>query len=115
MTPRRSRAGGQSRQQIAQRLRDRRLREEILILEAAESLARREAAERAVGEAAESLTSALDELQRLGFELSEVATLLEITPAELAGTGSSRRQTARTSQPNQPNESASTDEDRGLT
>jgi hypothetical protein len=99
MSPRRSRAAGQSRQQIAQRLRDRRVHEETLILEAADALARRNTAEAAVTAAAEALTAALDELQRHGFELNEIAELLEVDPLEITGGGPSRRPGARSSRP----------------
>jgi hypothetical protein len=97
MSPRRPRAPGQSRQQIAQRLRDRRAHEEILILDAADAMARRNAAELALAEAAEALGATLDELQRHGFELQDVAELLQVDPSELSGTGTSRRLAARAS------------------
>ena len=97
MSPRRPRITGQSRQQIAQRLRDRRTHEETLILDAADALARRNAADLALSEAAEALSATLDELQKHGFELQEVAELLQIDPSELSGTGPSRRLSVRTS------------------
>ncbi len=102
MSPRRPRVAGQSRQQIAHRLRDRRSHEETLILEAAEALVRRNAAEMAMAEASEALAGALDELQRLGFEVSQVAELLDVEPAELLGPGNSRRVAGRTSRPGRP-------------
>ena len=55
MSPRKPRAGGQSRQQLSQRLKDRRLHEETLLLEAADALARRNTAEAAVAEAVVAL------------------------------------------------------------
>ena len=56
-----------------------------MILEAADAMARRNAAELAVTEAADALTMALDELQRLGFDLNQVAELLDVDAAELSG------------------------------
>jgi hypothetical protein len=99
MSPRRPRASGQSRQHIAQRLRERRTKEEQLILDAAEALARRNAAEAAVGDAMDSLSGALDELKRLGFDVDEVAKILEVPRAELMGTGTPRRPQKDTSSP----------------
>jgi PAS domain-containing protein len=90
MSPRRPRASGQSRQKIAQRLRERRTKEEILMLDVAEALARRNAAEAAVADAMASLSTALDELKRLGFDVDEVAELLQVSRAELTGTGTAR-------------------------
>jgi hypothetical protein len=105
MSPRRPKVAGHSRQQIAQRLRDRRSHEETLILEAADSLARRNAAEVAVTEASEALTGTLEELQRLGFDLNQVAELLDVDPAELTGTGFSRRSLGRSSRSGKVQES----------
>jgi hypothetical protein len=109
MSPRRSRTAGQSRQQIAQRLRDRRAHEESLILQAADALARRNTAEVAVAEAVEALTAALDELQRHGFEPNEIAELLEVDPSEITGAASSRR-TGRTSRPGSAPDSSPSDD-----
>jgi DNA repair ATPase RecN len=99
MSPRKSRAGGQSRQQLSQRLKDRRVHEETLLLEAADALARRNSAEALVAEAVESLNAALDELQRHGFDINDIAELLEIDPSEINAGGSSRRVGGRTSRP----------------
>ncbi len=110
MSPRRPRVVGHSRQQIAQRLRDRRSHEETLILDAAEALARRNTAELAVAEAVEALTAALDELQRHGFELNEVAGLLDVDPSELGGTGSLRRGTGRSLRPREVPEPSLSDD-----
>jgi hypothetical protein len=110
MSPRRPRVAGHSRQQIAQRLRDRRSHEETLILEAAEALARRNAAELAAAEAAEGLMAALDELQSLGFEVNQVAELLDVDPAELAGSGSNRRVVSRTARPGKASDAASSED-----
>jgi hypothetical protein len=110
MSPRRPRVAGHSRQQIAHRLRDRRSHEETLILDAAEALARRNAAEMAMAEASEALTGALDELQRLGFEVSQVAELLDVESAELLGPGNSRRVASRTSRPGKGADATSGDE-----
>jgi hypothetical protein len=68
-----------------------------LILDAADALARRNAAELALTEAAEALGATLDELQRHGFELQDVAELLQVDPSELTGTGPSRRLAGRAS------------------
>jgi DNA repair ATPase RecN len=106
MSPRRPRAPGHSRQQIAQRLRDRRSHEERLILAAADALAQRNVAEAAVTEAMEALTTALNELQRLGFEPNQVAELLDVDPAELVGTAYGRRVIGRTSRPGKAPDSA---------
>jgi hypothetical protein len=110
MSPRRSRAAGQSRQQIAQRLRDRRAHEETLILQAADALARRNAAEVAVAEAVEALTAALDELQRHGFEPNEIAKLLDVDPSEIGGAASSRRSGGRTSRPGSASDPSQSDD-----
>ena len=91
MSPRKSRAGGQSRQQLSQRLKDRRAHEETLLLEAADALAHRHAAEAAVAAAVDALNATLDELQRHGFDLIEIAELLEVDPSEISASGSSRR------------------------
>jgi hypothetical protein len=95
MTPRRPKPTGQSRQQIALKLRDRRNREEMLIVQAAEALFRRSAAEAEAAAATDALMGALAELDRLGFSLAEVAQLLEVDPSELTGTGPARRPTGR--------------------
>lgn len=97
MSPRKSRSAGQSRQQIACRLRERRTHEELLIVAAADALARRNAAESAVAEAMDALNASLEELQRHGFELTQVAELLDVDAAELTRTGSSRRVTGKSS------------------
>lgn len=102
MSPRRPRAAGQSRQKIAQRLRDRRSHEEVLILDVASALARRSAAESALAEAVEELTAALDELQRHGFELNQIALVLQIDPAEISGISSSRRGAVRSIRSDNP-------------
>jgi hypothetical protein len=99
MSPRRPRAAGHSRQEIAQLLRDRRTQEETLILDVAGALERRNTAELAVAEAVEALTAALDELQRHGFEAQQVAELLGIDASELTGSGSLRRGSVRNSRP----------------
>ena len=70
-----------------------------MILDAADALARRNAAELALTEAAEALGATLDELQRHGFELQDVAELLQVDPSELTGTGPSRRLAGRASRP----------------
>ena len=44
-----------------------------------------------MAEAAEGLMAALDELQSLGFEVSQVAELLDVDAAELSGSGTNRR------------------------
>lgn len=62
-----------------------------MIVAAADALARRNAAESAVAEAMDALNASLDELQRHGFELNQVAELLDVDPPELTRTGSSRR------------------------
>ena len=67
------------------------MREETLLLEAADALARRNTAEAAVTEAVDALNMALDELQRHGFDLNEIAELLEVEPSEINASGSSRR------------------------
>jgi hypothetical protein len=104
MSPRKARTSGQTRQQIAQRLRERRAREEVLILDATDALARRRAAETALAESVEALTDALAELQRYGFDLAEIAQLLDSSPTELTGTGGQRRVSTRVSAPEQPAE-----------
>ena len=110
MSPRRPRVAGRSRQQIAQRLRDRRSHEETLILEAADALARRNAAELAVTEAADALTTALDELQRLGFDLNQVAELLDVDASELSGPSYNRRVSGRNARSGRVPESAQSDD-----
>jgi hypothetical protein len=95
MSPRRPTASGQSRQQIAKRLRDRRAREEVLILEAAEALARRDAAEVVVADAIDALNRALEDLERLGFDADDVAQLLGTDASDLASTSSARRSSSR--------------------
>jgi hypothetical protein len=108
MSPRRARPTGQSRQQIAHRLRDRRVREETLIVQAADALSRRYAAEAAVAEASDTLTVALEELQHLGFSIGEIAELLEVDPSELGGSGA-RRPVGRATRPASNAESAAVD------
>ena len=102
MSPRRPRTPGQSRQKIAQRLRDRRSHEEVLILDVASALARRSAAESALAEAVEALTAALDELQRHGFELNQIARFYRSTQSEISGISSSRRGAVRSIRPDNP-------------
>lgn len=97
MSPRRPSASGQSRQQIAKRLRDRRAREEALILEAAEALARRDAAEAVVADATDALNRALEELERLGFDADDLAQLLGTDASELISTSPTRRSSSRRS------------------
>ena len=75
------------------------MREENLILDVADALARRNAAEVALSEAQEVLTAALEELQRHGFQLTEIAQLLEVDPGDITGTGPSRRAIGRTTRP----------------
>jgi hypothetical protein len=87
----------QTRRGIAGRLRDRRVREETLILEAGNALARRTEAEAAASRANDALRAALSELEQLGFRDSDVAALLEIDPSELDGMGSPRRSSGRSS------------------
>ena len=70
-----------------------------MLIDAAEALPRRNTAELAVAEAVEALTAALDELQRHGFELNEIAGLLDVDPSELGGTVSLRRATGRSLRP----------------
>ena len=106
MSPRRARVTGQSRQQIAQRLRDRRVREETLLVEATEALARRDAAETALSEAIDALTGALEELQRHGFDLAEIANLLEVTPTELTTPATPRRPSGRAVRPDRTGEAS---------
>ncbi len=67
------------------------MREETLLLEAAAALTRRNTAEAAVAEAVDALNLALDELQRHGFDVNEIAELLEVDPSEISASGSSRR------------------------
>ncbi len=67
------------------------MREETLLLEAADALARRNTAEAAVTEAVDALHMALAELQRHGFDLNEIAELLEVEPSDINASGSSRR------------------------
>lgn len=110
MSPRKSRSDGQSRQQIARRLRERRTHEELLILACADALARRNAAESAVTEASEALNTALEELQRHGFELNQVAELLDVDPSELNRTGSSRRAIGKSSRADNAAEPGALDE-----
>ena len=80
-----------------------------MILDAADALARKSVAEAALAEALDALNTALEELQRLGFELDEVAELLEVDAPELTGTGSVRRPTGRGVRP--PNAATSAPED----
>jgi hypothetical protein len=95
MSPRRTNYSGQSRQQIALRLRERRVREETLIIEAADALARRRTAEDAVADATDALIGSLAQLEQLGFAVADVAVLLEVEPSELTAGGSSRRSVGR--------------------
>jgi hypothetical protein len=95
MSPRRTSYSGQSRQGIALRLRERRVREENLIIEAADALARRRIAEDAVSDATDALVGALAQLEQLGFALADIAELLEVEPSELTAGGSSRRSGGR--------------------
>ena len=97
MSPRRANPNSQTRREIAGRLRDRRVREEALILEAGNALARRVEAESAVSRANDALRAALSELEQLGFRDVDVAELLEIEPSELNEMGSSRRSSGRSS------------------
>jgi hypothetical protein len=62
-------------------------------------LARRNVAESAVTEASDALTTALDELQRLGFDLNQVAEILDVDAAELSGPGYNRRVSGRNTRP----------------
>jgi hypothetical protein len=78
-------------------LRDRRVREEALILEAGNALAHRVEAEAAVSRANDALRAALSELEQLGFGDADVAALLEVDPSELNEMGSPRRSSGRSS------------------
>jgi hypothetical protein len=97
MSPRRANPNSQTRREIAGRLRDRRVREETLILEAGNALAARSEAESAVSRANDALRAALSELEQLGFQDADVAALLGIEPSELNAVGSPRRSSARSS------------------
>ena len=68
-----------------------------MILEAGKALAARTEAEAAVTRANDALKAALVELEQLGFRDVDVASLLEIDPSELDGTGSPRRSSGRSS------------------
>lgn len=81
-----------------------------MILAAADALARRNAAESAVAEAMEALNGTLEELQRHGFELNQVAELLDVDPSELNRTGSSRRVMGKSSRPDSAAEPSAFDE-----
>jgi DNA repair ATPase RecN len=78
----------------------------VLILDVASALARRSAAESALSEAIEALTAALDELQRHGFELNQIAETLQIDASEITGISSSRRSTVRSPRPDNPLDSS---------
>ena len=95
MSPRRANPNSQTRREIAGRLRDRRVREETLILEAGNALAARTEAEVAVSRANDALRAALSELEQLGFQDADVAALLGIDPSELNAVASPRRSSAR--------------------
>jgi hypothetical protein len=97
MSPRRANPNSQTRRGIAGRLHDRRVREETLILEAGNALARRTEAEAAVSQANDALRAALSELEQLGFRDADVAALLEIELSELDGMGTPRRSSGRSS------------------
>jgi hypothetical protein len=95
MSPRRAKSTSQSRQEIAARLRGRRAREEGLIVQTADALSRRSAAESEVAAATEVLSGVLAELESLGFSVAEVAQLLQVDPSEISGTGFTRRSPSR--------------------
>ena len=54
--------------------------------------------------------AALDELQGLGFEVSQVAELLDVDAGELAGSGSNRHVVSRTSRPGKASDAASSED-----
>jgi hypothetical protein len=97
MSPRRANPNSQTRRGIAGRLHDRRVREETLILEAGNALARRTEAETEASRANDALRAALLELEQLGFRDADVAALLEIDPSELNAMGSPKRSAGRSS------------------
>jgi hypothetical protein len=65
-----------------------------LFLDAADALARRSVAEAAFSEASTALAQAVEELQRHGFEINDIAQLLEVDATEL-GSAATRRPTNR--------------------
>ena len=72
MSARRTRSTGQSRQQIAVKLRGRRAREETLIIQVADAFAHRCAAESEVADASDALAKTLGQLEELGFALPQI-------------------------------------------
>ena len=95
VSPRRAKPPNQSRQQIALKLRDRRVREETLIVQAADALERRIEAEAAVSTATDDLLRALSDLDQLGFAPTDVARILDVEPSVLGATAASVRSIRR--------------------
>ena len=89
-SPRRASTSGKARQSVTERLRDRRAREERLIVAAADALARRSGALTEIAAADSALETALGELEAMGFRVDEVADILDIDATDLGPTGAGR-------------------------
>jgi hypothetical protein len=81
---RRSPSAVTARRQVAERLRERREREEQLIVSAADALGRRITALEEAVAADHVLATAIRDLHNLGFTLDDVAEVLDVTVEELA-------------------------------
>jgi hypothetical protein len=74
-----------TRRQVADRLRQRREREEELVVAAADGLARRAAALHEANEAGEAAGAAITALQAMGFTLDDLAEVLDVSLEDLTG------------------------------
>jgi hypothetical protein len=81
---RRSSAAVTARRQVAERLRERREREEQLIVSAADALGQRITALEQAAAADQGLATAIRDLQSMGFTLDDVAEVLDVSVEELA-------------------------------
>src|ERR1700687_4286351 len=80
---RRSSSAVTARRQVAERLRERREREEQLIVSAADALGRRGTALQPAASADHVLGIAIRDLQSMGFTLDDVAEVLDVPVDEL--------------------------------
>jgi phosphatidylserine/phosphatidylglycerophosphate/cardiolipin synthase-like enzyme len=73
-----------ARRQVAERLRSRREKEEQLIVSAADALGRRAAALEEAKAAGQVLTTAIGDLEALGFSRDDLAQVLDVAVEDLA-------------------------------
>lgn len=81
--PRRPASPGLPRRQVAERLRERRAREEALIVSALDALGRRAAALDEVAAAGQALSSAIRDLEVMGFSRDDLAQVLDVAAGDL--------------------------------